>query len=264
MTASTTGAFSLAGGLSQRLRQPRVLLSIALLALAGGVILAFLYARGELAGADARVYWASVRLWLAGADPFTPPVATMPYAYSSWSLYLFLPWALLPWDFAWFAWRAANVALFAASVGWAYGRHPLATAALVAALGVSLAANLDTGNINILLALAIWVGWFAGPRLAGAAWALGAALKWLPVVLLVFVPRRAWPAGLATLGLLLLLTLATWPDTLRQLGIVTDYPRPLRIDYLVLAWAAVPWLWTRDWSSSRAWPVLRGWQRGHQ
>jgi hypothetical protein len=46
---------------------------------------------------------------------------------------------------------------------------------------------------------------------------------------------------------LALLTVATWPQTLRQLQIVLDYPRPLRIDYLILAWGIVPWLWRRDW-----------------
>ena len=45
----------------------------------------------------------------------------------------------------------------------------------------------------------------------------------------------------------LVLTLATWPATLRQLEIVLNFPRPLRIDYLLLAWAAVPWLWNQPW-----------------
>ena len=38
---------------------------------------------------------------------------------------------------------------------------------------------------------------------------------------------------------------ATWPDTLRQLDIVLTYPRPLRVDYMLLAWGAAPWLWTK-------------------
>ena len=60
--------------------------------------------------------------WLAGEDIYQvspgPQRATaegaLPFAYSPWSLYLFLPWAALPWDIAWFSWRAANIALFGA------------------------------------------------------------------------------------------------------------------------------------------------------
>jgi hypothetical protein len=87
------------------------------------------------------------------------------------------------------------------------------------------------------------------------AWALGAALKFVPAALLVFVPRRAWRHGLAVLAVLAALTLATWPQVVRQLDIVFTYPRPLRVDYMLLAWAAVPWLWSRPWPPrlSRAW-----------
>ncbi|MEP7158583.1 MAG: glycosyltransferase 87 family protein [Chloroflexota bacterium] len=238
-----------------RLREPRRILAIALMALTGGLVLAFIVARGELAGSDAFAYWTGVRHWLAGEDIYQvvpglnvpPSEGALPYAYSPWSLYLFLPWAALPWDIAWFTWRAANIALFGVTVFWAYERRPLAAALLLAVLGPALAANFDTGNVNVLIVLGVWLAWFAGPRLGGAAWALGAALKFVPVLLLPFVPRRAWPFGLAVLGVLLVLTLATWPQTLRQFAIVLDYPRPIRIDYMLLAWAAVPWLWSRPW-----------------
>ena len=254
---------SLARSLPARLRDPRRLTAIALLAMTGGVVFAFLWARGQLAGSDALAYWTGVHHWLAGEDIYqvlpglyVPPTeGALPYAYAPWSLYLFLPWALLPWDAAWFIWRAANVALFATTVAWAYDRRPLGTALIVALLGPALAANLDTGNINVFIALGVWLAWFVGPRLGGLAWALGAALKFVPVLLLPFVPRRAWPFGLAVLGVLVLLTLATWPQTMRQLEIVLNYPRPLRIDYMLLLWALVPWLWARPWPPrlSRAW-----------
>jgi hypothetical protein len=117
----------------------------------------------------------------------------------------------------------------------------------VAALAPSLGANLDTGNVNILIALGIWVAWFSGPRLGGLMWALGTGLKWIPAPLLLFVPRRAWPSGLAIVAVMALLTLATWPEVVRQADIVANYPRPVRIDYLILIWAAVPWLWARPW-----------------
>lgn len=245
----------LARGLATRLRQPRRLAAIALLTLTGGLVLAFIYARGQLAGSDALAYWTAVQRWLSGEDIYQvlpglyipPTEGALPYAYAPWSLYLFLPWALLPWNVAWFLWRAVNIGLFAWTVGWAYDRRPLASALLLAVLGPALAANFDTGNINVFIVLGVWLAWFAGPRLGGTLWALGAALKFVPLGLLVFVPRRSWRHGLAALAVLAVLTLATWPQVVRQLDIVISYPRPLRIDYMLLAWAAVPWLWSRPW-----------------
>ncbi|HSH21336.1 MAG TPA: glycosyltransferase family 87 protein [Candidatus Caenarcaniphilales bacterium] len=232
---------------SQLFGEPRRLAAILLLGLTGGIVLAFLIARGELAGADARAYWAGVRFWLDGGDPYAPASPFLPYAYAPWTLYVFLPWALLPWDMAWFVWRGISTVAFVWSVGWAYERRPLATALLVVALSPSLAANLDTGNINVLLVLAIWAAHFVPPVTGGLLWAFGAALKWIPAPLILFIPARARLPGFAWLAVFAVLTLATWPHTLRQLDVVLNFPRPIRLDYLILAWAAVPWLWAQAW-----------------
>jgi hypothetical protein len=247
--------------------EPRRILAVLLLAVAGGFILAFLWERGQLAGSDAFAYWTAVHRWLSGQDIYqvipgldlAPSEGALPFAYSPWSLYLFLPWAALPWGVAWFVWRAANVLLFAWSVAWAYERRPLATALLVIVLGPALAANLDTGNVNVLIVLGVWFGWFASARLGGVAWAVGTALKFLPAPLLLFVPRAGWRYGVAALAVLAVLTLATWPQIDRQLDIVLNYPRPVRVDYMLLAWAAVPWLWARPWPPrlSRDWLMGR-------
>jgi len=221
------------------------MVAILLLGLTGGLVLAFLFARGELAGSDARAYWVAVRMWLGGGDPYAATDPFLPYAYAPWTLYFFLPWALLPWSVAWFLWRTASIVLFCWSAAWAYERRPLATALLVAALAVPLAANFDTGNVAVLLVLGIFAAQFVGPRLGGFLWALGAAMKWLPALLLVFLPPRARLWGFAFLVVAGLLTLATWPQTLQQLQIALFFPRPVRIDYLLLLWAAVPWLWRR-------------------
>jgi hypothetical protein len=122
--------------LSARLRERGRVAAIALLALSGGLVLAFIWARGDLAGSDALAYWTGVQRWLNGQDIYhvipglyiPPTEGALPYAYAPWSLYVFLPWALLPWDVAWMLWRVANVVLFSASVAWAYDRRPLATA----------------------------------------------------------------------------------------------------------------------------------------
>lgn len=263
VTDAARSELTLARSLPARLRDPRRLTAILLIAIAGGVVMAFLWARGPLAGSDAFAYWTAVQRWLSGQDIYQvipgldlpPSEGALPYAYAPWSLYVFLPFGLLPWEIAWFAWRVANIVLFAVTVAWAYERRPLGTAVLVALLAPSLAANLDTGNINVAIALTPWLAWLVSARGGGVAWAIGTGLKWVPAPLLLFMPRASWRIGLATLAVLAVLTLATWPETVRQLDIVLNYPRPLRIDYMILAWGIVPWLYARDWPPrfSRKW-----------
>lgn len=237
-----------------RLREPRQLAAIVLLALAGGLIVAFDYARADNASADAIAYWDAVHRWLVGGDPYAtiidPTQASghiLPYAYPPWTLVLFLPWALLPWDIAWDVWRWGGVLLFAWTIKWAYQRRPLATALVIAILGPAIAANFDTGNINIFLAVGLFAAQFVGPRWSGLLWALSTALKWLPGALIFVLRPQARRWGFAFLGVFTLLALATWPQTLRQIEVALFYPRPLRADYMMLLWAAVPWLWRQPW-----------------
>jgi hypothetical protein len=236
------------------LRQPRRIAAIAILAVSGAAILVFLIARGDLAGADARAYWGGVRVWLDGGDPLNPPPPYLPYVYVPWSVPLFLPWAALPWDVAWFTWRAANVLLLLWTAAWAYRRHPVATALLVVLLAAPIAATLDTGNITLLAALAVWAAAFTGPRVGGGLWALMTALKWFPVVLWVVLPARARLWGIAWAALAVLLSLAIWPQTLDQLQKAMGFPRPFRLDYLLLLWAAVPFVWAHPrWLHPHEW-----------
>jgi hypothetical protein len=236
------------------LRQPRRLAAIGLLALAGGLVVAFDYARGDRAAADAIAYWQAVHTWLNGGDIYRTIVdpsqasgVILPYAYPPWTLVLFLPWALLPWPTAWFVWRWGSVLLFGWTARWAYQRRPLGTAVMIAILGPALAANFDSGNVNIVLTLAVWAAQFVGPRLGGTLWAVATAVKWLPGALFAVLSPRARAFGLVALAIALLLELATWPETLRQIDIALNYPRPLRLDYMLLLWAAVPWLWAQPW-----------------
>ena len=228
---------------ASRLRQPRHAFAVVLLGVGVGIGFAGLYARGELAGADARAYWAAVRIWLNGGDPYHPTGPFMPYVYVPWLLPAFVPWALLPWEVAWFTWRAGELVLLAWTVGWAYRLRPLATVATVLLLGFPFLANLDTGNINLLLVLMLWAAQFTGPPVAGLLWALATALKWVPVVLLpLLAPRgRAW--GIVFIAVGGVLTLLTLPATLVQLQVLFAFKRPIRVDYLVFLWCLVPWLW---------------------
>ena len=210
-----------------RIREPRRVLAMGILIIAFALAIAGMTARGETAGADAQAYWAAVRIWLEGGDPYHPVGPFLPYVYAPWMLPLFAPWATLPWDAAWFVYRGVTILLLLWSVRWAYARRPLATAILFAFLTIPIAANLDTGNINLLLALGVFGAAFVGPRLGGFLWALATWMKWVPAVLwLVLLPRtRTW--GLGWLAIAALLSLATLPLTIVQLEALFGFgPRP--------------------------------------
>ena len=224
-----------------RLNDRRRLLAMTLLILTFGIIAAGIVARGEPAGADARAYWAGVRIWLSGGDPYHPTGPFLPYVYAPWMLPLFAPWALLPWDVAWFVWRGGTILLLLWTIHWAYRQRPLETAIIVAILAFPIGANLDTGNINLLLTLMLWGAQFTGSVVAGLLWSIATWMKWAPVVFLpVLAPRgRLW--GLAFLAAFALLSLATLPLTILQLEALFGFgARPLRLDYLVFLWAFVP------------------------
>ncbi len=247
-----------AAGTIGRVLEPRVLVALVLVGISGAAVTVFLIARGELAGADARAYWGAVRVWIGGGDPMAPPAPYMPYVYFPWTLPIFAPWAALPWELAWFLWRGVNVILLLWSAAWAWQRHPLATAFLLAFLAAPIATTLDTGNITLFAALAVWAAAYTGPRLGGGLWALATVLKWFPAPLWLILPPRARLWGLIWVSIALLLSLATWPQTLDQLRLAIGYPRPFRGDYLLLLWAAVPWLWGHPrWFERSEWPALR-------
>jgi hypothetical protein len=227
------------------LRDRRRILAICLLALVGGIGLAGMWARGELGGSDARAYWAAVRIWLNGGDPYHPTGPFMPYVYSPWLLPLFMPWALLPIDVAWFAWRGATIVALLWTVAWAYRRHPLLTAGTAAVLAFPVFANLDTGNINVPMILLLWAAQFTRARTAGFLWALATAMKWLPVLFLPLLVPRARLHGVVLLAVAGGLTLLTLPMTIVQFQVLFAIPRPPRFDYLAYLWALVPWLWPR-------------------
>jgi hypothetical protein len=229
-----------------RLHDRRRILAMTLLIITFGLLAAGIVARGEPAGADARAYWAAVRIWLGGGDPYRPTGPFLPYVYAPWMLPLFAPWALLPWDVAWFVWRGGTILGLLWSIHWAYSRRPLTTAVTVMVLGFPFGANLDTGNINLPLALLLFGAQFTGPLIAGAIWAMATWLKWVPVFFLVVLKPRARLWGLLFLGISVLLSLATLPETVAQLEALVGFGRrPIRLDYIVFLWALVPVLWRR-------------------
>jgi hypothetical protein len=241
-----------------RLRERRRIAAMALLIVTFGLVTAGMIARGDAAGADARAYWAGVRIWLNGGDPYHPTGPFLPYVYAPWMLPLFAPWALLPWDVAWFAWRGAMILLLLWTIDWAYRRRPLETAIVVAVLAFPFGANLDTGNITLLLAIGLFGAQFLRPRMAGFIWGLATWMKWAPAPLWLILRPRARLWGLVWLAASALLSLATLPLTIVQLQTLFSFDRPaLRLDYLVLLWSIVPWLWRHPqpfaWLRPAAW-----------
>jgi hypothetical protein len=230
-----------------RLHDRRRILAMTLLIVTFGCLAAGLIARGDPAGADARAYWAAVRIWLGGGDPYRPTGPFLPYVYAPWMLPLFAPWALMPWDVAWYVWRGGTILVLLWTIHWAYSRRPLQTALLVALLAFPFGANLDTGNINLPLTLLLWAAQFCGPRLAGVLWAIASWMKWVPVVFLAVLSPRARLWGLLFLAVSVLLSLATLPGTIAQLEALVSFGRrPIRLDYIVFLWALVPVLWRHD------------------
>ena len=273
-----------------RIREPKRLAAMLIIAVVFAIAIAGMWARGENAGGDAQAYWAAVRIWLEGGDPYHPTGPFLPYVYAPWMLPLFIPWALLPWDVAWFVWRGGTILLLLWSIRWAYTRRPLPTAILVLILSFPTAGNLDTGNINLLLALALFGAQFVGPKAGGLIWGLATWMKWVPALLWPVLQPRARGWGLVFLAVFALLSLAMLPLTIVQLEVLFSFgTRPARVDYLVFIWAAVPWWWRhrdpfaflrpsswreaaafqlararRWWASFRAEPrvaTVRAWQR---
>jgi hypothetical protein len=240
---------------ASRLRDRQRVIAIVLLSVTFSLIAAGILARGDAAGADARAYWAGVRIWLNGGDPYHPTGPFLPYVYAPWMLPLFAPWAVLPWDVAWFVWRVGSILLLLWTIHWAYRRRPLPTALIIAALGFPLGANLDTGNINLQLTLMLWAAMFTGPRVAGLLWALATWMKWIPVLFWTVLPgRHAKLWGVLWLALSVALSVALLPLTILQFQALLGFgERPIRLDYLIFAWAWIPWLYRR----ADPWDVLR-------
>jgi hypothetical protein len=246
---------------ASRLRDPRRIAAIVLLSLVFALVLSSLVARGEAGGADARAYWAGVRIWLNGGDPYHPTGPFLPYVYAPWMLPIFTPWAILPWDVAWFVWRVGTILFLLWTIHWAYRRRPLTTAIIIAVLAFPFGANLDTGNINLQLTLMLWAAQFTGPRLGGLLWALATWMKWVPAIFWPILPAGARRWGLIWLAVSVVLSIVTLPLTILQFQALFGFgARPVRLDFLVYLWAAVPWLYRRDdpWDVVRP-ATWRGW-----
>jgi hypothetical protein len=254
-------------------------MALGVIALTWLVLAGVMLWRGSAAGVDTLAYWLGTRTWLSGGDPYT---GTCPlcYAYAPWAVPLFGPWALLPWPVALALWRTLTIFGLAWSTVWAARRRPVPTALLFATLSVPIGINLDTGNITLPLVLLLWASRRGGPVAVGITWGLATGLKLISAPLWFLLSRQARRAGLAALAVTALADLLLWRGTLHQILTLANMSRPFPWDYLVLLWAAVPWVWTdpslvrralhairrpvETWRRSRRRPrrATAGWTRG--
>ena len=69
-------------------------------------------------------------------------------------------------------------------------------------------------------------------------------MKWVPALLWPSSSRGLAAWGLVFLAVSVLLSLAMLPLTIVQLQVLFGFgSRPIRLDYLVFLWSAVPWWW---------------------
>ena len=118
----------------------------------------------------------------------------------------------------------------------------------MAFLAFPVGANLDTGNINLLLTLMLWAAQFSGPRARRRA--VGAR----DVDEVGAGDRLADPAAArhgagdwSVLAVSIVFSLVLLPLTIVQFQALFGFgARPIRLDYLVFLWAFVPWLYRRS------------------
>ena len=125
---------------------PRRVLAILLIAVVGGFFAAGLIARGEAAGADARAYWAGVRIWLNGGDPYHPTGRSCRTSTRRGCCRCSRPGRCCRGTSPGSCGAARSCSLLLWTIHWAYRQRPLATAVVAAALAFPIAANLDTGQ----------------------------------------------------------------------------------------------------------------------
>ena len=133
---------------ASRLRDHRRVIAIVLLSVTFSLLAAGMIGRGEAAGADARAYWAGVRIWLNGGDPYHPTGPFLPYVYAPGCCRCSRRGRCCRGTSRGSS-GAATILLLLWTVHWAYHRRPLTTAVIVTLLAFPVGANLDTGNINL-------------------------------------------------------------------------------------------------------------------
>ena len=93
-------------------------------------------------------------------------------------------------------------------------------------------------------------------------------MKWVPAPFWFILAPKARGWGIVWLPASALLSLVMLPLTIVQLQALFGFgARPIRLDYLVLLWATVPWLWeAKDpirWLRPATWQAnLADWRTG--
>lgn len=210
-------------------------LVLAVFALAVAAIAA---SAGDTLGYDYRAYERAADRLLAGEPVYDPAVDVAGgfaiYLYPPPFVLLAVPFALLPGDAGLWAWLALLVGSFLAGVALLpVGRGVRWTIVLLAGLSWPFLYTAKLGQVTPLLFLGFAAGWrwLDRPAVAGAAAALGTAIKLQPGLLFGWLlATRRWPAFatglvvLAVLGLVGLLLVGPdgWADYVALLGRVSS------------------------------------------
>ncbi len=227
-------AISAARTVEPRLLTPgRVRAARDFLAVVGAAVLVFIALRGP--GTDATSYWsfnladpyAAATRSLTGIDAFRygPPLA-----------YVFVPFHALPFDAFRVLWAAIEFGCLIALVQWRWAL------ALVAIFPV-VALEISSGNIHLLMALAVAIG-FQFP----AAWSFLVLTKITPGIgLLWFAVRRQWRDLGIAVGATLAIAVASYvatPGLWQQWAGMLRADLSLGITGHVFAYVPIP-LWVR-------------------
>jgi alpha-1,2-mannosyltransferase len=214
------------------------LLPVAAIAVAVTTVGATLAVAGDTHGYDFRAYYDAVSRILNGQAPYDQGFeiagAGGLFFYPPTFIPLALPFGLLSWDVAVWAWTGLALVAFAlALVAMPVSPRTRWLVLLVAGLSWPFVHNIKLGQVGPLLLLLFALAWRCRdqPLAFGLASGLGAAIKVQPGLLLVWaLLRRRWEAVaagfLTLLGLAALALLVTgpgaWPDFLALLTRVSD------------------------------------------
>jgi alpha-1,2-mannosyltransferase len=209
-------------------------IALALFCAAVGPLLFFKFRSGYVPG-DLDIYRAAGTLALHGKGPYGPHFGRglrvdLPFTYPPFAAFMVIPLAVLPARVAQVVWTLANVGFLSVMVWWLFRPvlerrglgHPAFLALAIGAFAwtVPVAQTIAYGQVNLFLALLIFVDCTRTSRRRGVLVGIAAAIKLTPgLFILYFAVTRQWAAALravVTFAVCELVAAAILPGAARQ------------------------------------------------